>query len=96
MARFVALGQSEASRVHKQCSIHQLRRYEDIVKNHLKPALGWRKLKDLSQAVRDDLINRNVATGEHPRSSRSRVKRLKLYPQNRSGRSYPPQATLET
>lgn len=28
--------------------------------------------KALSQAVRDDLINRNVATGERPRSSRSR------------------------
>lgn len=28
--------------------------------------------KVLSQAMRDDLINRNVATGERPRSSRSR------------------------
>jgi integrase len=79
-------------------------RYEGIVNRHLKPALGHRKLKDLtrpeirrlyaekgktlshrsvdyihvtlqmalSQAVRDDLINRNVAEGERPRSSRQR------------------------
>src|SRR3712207_5708793 len=79
-------------------------RYEGIVNNHLKPALGHRKLKDLarvevrrlynekskvlsarsvdyihatfqmalSQAVRDDLISRNVASGERPRSSRNR------------------------
>ena len=71
-------------------------RYEGIVTNHLKPALGHHKLKDLtraavrrfynqkgralsprsvdyvhvtlqkalSQAVRDDLIPRNVASGE--------------------------------
>jgi integrase len=77
-------------------------RYRGIVNNHLKPALGHRKLKDLtrtevrrlynekgeslsprsvdyihvtlqkalSQAVRDDLIPRNVAAGERPRSSR--------------------------
>jgi integrase len=79
-------------------------RYKGIVNNHLKPALGHRKLKNLtraevrrlysekgkalsarsvdyihvtlqkalSQAVRDDLIARNVATGERPRSSRQR------------------------
>jgi integrase len=79
-------------------------RYEGIVNNHLKPALGHRKLKELSraevrrlyaekckmlsarsvdyihvtlqkalsQAVRDDLIPRNVASGERPRSSRHR------------------------
>src|SRR5919107_1738244 len=78
-------------------------RSEGIVNNHLKPALGHRKLKDLtrvevrrlyneksktlsahsvdyihatlqmslSQAVRDDLIPRNVAVGERPRSSRN-------------------------
>jgi integrase len=77
-------------------------RYKGIVNNHLKPALGHRKIKDLcraevrrlykekgkalaprsvdyihvtlqkalSQAVRDDLIPRNVASGERPRSSR--------------------------
>ncbi len=77
-------------------------RYEGIANNHLKPALGHRKLKDLtraevrrlyshkgkalsprsvdylhvtlqkalSQAVRDDLLPRNVASGERPRSSR--------------------------
>src|SRR5215216_2446388 len=76
-------------------------RYEGIVDKHLKPALGHRKLKNLtraevrrlyaekgktlsprsvdyihvtlqgalSQAVRDDLIPRNVATGERPRSN---------------------------
>jgi integrase len=76
-------------------------RYEGIANNHLKPALGHRKLKDLtraevrrlytekgktlsprsvdyihatlqkalSQAVRDDLVSRNVASGERPRSS---------------------------
>jgi integrase len=79
-------------------------RYEGIANNHLKPALGHRKLKDLtraevrrlytekgktlssrsvdyihatlqmalSQAVRDDLISRNVASGERPRNSRQR------------------------
>jgi integrase len=79
-------------------------RYEGIVNNHLKPALGHRKLRDLtrpevrrlyaekgkalsprsvdyihvtlqmalSQAVRDDVIYRNVAEGERPRSSRQR------------------------
>jgi integrase len=77
-------------------------RYKGIVNNHIKPALGHRKLKNLtrvevrrlynekgkalsarsvdyihvtlqkalSQAVRDDLIPRNVATGERPRRSR--------------------------
>jgi integrase len=79
-------------------------RYEGIVNRHLKPALGHRKLRDLtrpevrrlyaekgktlsprsvdyihvtlqmalSQAVRDDVIYRNVAEGERPRSSRQR------------------------
>jgi integrase len=79
-------------------------RYEGIVNNHVRPALGHRKLKDLtraevrrlynekskllsarsvdyihvtlqkalSQAVRDDLIPRNVAAGERPRGSRQR------------------------
>jgi integrase len=79
-------------------------RYRGIIDNHLKPALGRRKLKDvtraevrrlylvkgetlsprsvdyihvtlqtaLSRAVRDDLIPRNVAEGERPRSSRQR------------------------
>ena len=79
-------------------------RTEGIVNNHLKPALGHRKLKNLtrvevrrlyneksktlsahsvdyihatlqmslSQAVRDDLIPRNVAVGERPRNSRNR------------------------
>jgi integrase len=79
-------------------------RYEGIANNHLKPALGRRKLKNLtraevrrlynekgktlsarsvdyihvtlqkalSQAVRDDLISRNVASGERPCSSRQR------------------------
>src|SRR5215216_5980192 len=80
------------------------KRYAGIVGKHLKPALGHRKLKDvtraevrklyaskgetlsprsvdyihvtlqtaLSRAVRDDLIARNVAEGERPRSSRDR------------------------
>src|SRR5215218_8815159 len=80
------------------------KRYAGIVRKHLKPALGHRKLKDvtraevrklyaskgetlsprsvdyihvtlqtaLSRAVRDDLIARNVAEGERPRSSRDR------------------------
>src|SRR5215208_3858629 len=79
-------------------------RYEGIANNHLKPALGHRKLKDLtrpevrklytekgktlsprsvdyihvtlqkalSQAVRDDLISRNITSGERPRGSRQR------------------------
>ena len=79
-------------------------RYAGIVRNHIKPVLGSKKLKDLgrgevrrlynnkskelaprsidyihvtlqralSQAVRDDLIPRNVAEGERPRSSRHR------------------------
>lgn len=79
-------------------------RYAGIVRNHLKPALGRRKLKDLSrveirrlynlkgkelspksvdhvhatlqkalgQAVKDDLVPRNVATGERPRRSRDK------------------------
>jgi len=87
-------------------------RYEGIVNNHLKPALGHRKLKDLtrvevrrlyieksktlsarsvdyihatlqmslSQAVRDDLITRNVAIGERPRSSRNRKEAKALSP----------------
>src|SRR5215208_5035196 len=87
-------------------------RYEGIVNNHLKPALGHRKLKDLtrvevrrlynekskehsarsvdyvhatlqialSQAVRDDLIPRNVASGERPRSSRNRKEAKALSP----------------
>ena len=87
-------------------------RYEGIVNNHLKPALGHRKLKDLtrvevrrlynekgkalsarsvdyihatlqmslSQAVRDDLIPRNVAVGERPRSSRNRKEAKALSP----------------
>jgi integrase len=87
-------------------------RTEGIVNNHLKPALGRRKLKDLtraeirrlyseksktlsprsvdyihatlqmtlSQAVRDDLIPRNVAAGERPRSSRNRPEAKVLSP----------------
>src|SRR5215212_6670424 len=87
-------------------------RTEGIVNNHLKPALGHRKLKDLtrvevrrlyieksktlsarsvdyihatlqmslSQAVRDDLITRNVAIGERPRSSRNRKEAKALSP----------------
>ncbi|MDP8971748.1 MAG: site-specific integrase [Actinomycetota bacterium] len=87
-------------------------RSEGIVNNHLKPALGHRKLKDLtraeirrlynekstalsarsvdyihatlqmslSQAVRDDLIPRNVAVGERPRSSRNRQEAKALSP----------------
>src|SRR5215210_5926032 len=79
-------------------------RYAGIVQNHIKPALGHKKLKTLSrvevrrlynekskrlsprsvdylhvtlqkalnQAMRDDLIPRNVAAGERPRSSRQR------------------------
>ena len=79
-------------------------RYAGIVRNHIKPALGHKKLKSLSrvevrklynekskrlsprsvdylhvtlqkalnQAVRDDLIPRNVAAGERLRSSRQR------------------------
>jgi integrase len=88
------------------------KRYAGIVRKHLKPALGHRKLRDvtraevrklyaakaatlsprsvdyihitlqkaLSQAVRDDLIPRNVAAGERPHSTRhtspDRVKAL--------------------
>lgn len=80
------------------------KRYAGIIRTHLKPALGHRKLKDLnraevrklyaskgdalsprtvdyihitlqkalSQAVRDDLIPRNVAAGERPHSTRHR------------------------
>jgi integrase len=87
-------------------------RYRGIANNHLKPALGHRKLKDLtraeirrlyaqkgeslaprsvdyihvtlqkalSQAVRDDLIHRNVAAGERPRSSRQREEAKALSP----------------
>lgn len=78
------------------------KRYAGIVRAHLKPALGHRKLKDLnrvevrrfyaskgetlsprsvdyihitlqkalSQAVKDDVIPRNVAAGERPHSTR--------------------------
>jgi integrase len=84
-------------------------RYEGIVRNHLKPALGRRKLRNLtraevrrlynekgkalsarsvdyihitlqkalSQAVRDDLIPRNVAAGERPRSRQRSVEEAK-------------------
>jgi integrase len=87
-------------------------RTEGIVNNHLNPALGHRKLKDLtraevrrlynekgkvlsarsvdyihatlqmslSQAVRDDLVPRNVAVGERPRSSRNRKEVKALSP----------------
>jgi integrase len=87
-------------------------RAEGIVNNHLKHALGHRKLKDLtrvevrrlyndkskalsarsvdyihatlqmrlSQAVRDNLIPRNVAVGERPRSSRNRKEAKALSP----------------
>ena len=87
-------------------------RYEGIVNNHLKPALGHRKLKELSradvrrfckekgkvlaprsvdyihvtlqnalsQAVRDDLIPRNVASGERPRNSRHQKEARALSP----------------
>ena len=79
-------------------------RYAGIVRNHIKPILERRKLKDLGrvevrrlyrekskelssrsvdylhvtlqkalkQAVRDDLVPRNVAEGERPRSSRNK------------------------
>jgi integrase len=79
-------------------------RYAGIVRNHIKPVLGRKRLKELNraevrrlyndkgkelsprsvdylhvtlqkalkQAVRDDLIPRNVAEGERPRSSRRR------------------------
>ena len=79
-------------------------RYAGIVRNHIKPVLGRRRLKDLGrvevrrlyrekskelssrsvdylhvtlqkalkQAVRDDLVPRNVAEGERPRSSRNK------------------------
>jgi integrase len=79
-------------------------RYQGIVKNHISPTIGRKKLKDLGraevralysakgkelssrsvdyihvtlqkalgQAMRDELIARNVAAGERPRSSRSR------------------------
>lgn len=87
-------------------------RYEGIADNHLGPALGHHKLKNLtraevrrlyaekgktlsarsvdyvhvtlqkalSQAVRDDLIPRNVASGERPRSSRARMEARALSP----------------
>ena len=87
-------------------------RYEGIVNNHLTPALGHRKLKDLSraevrrlykqkgkalaprsvdyihvtlqkalsQAVSDDLLPRNVASGERPRSSRHQKEARALSP----------------
>jgi integrase len=82
-------------------------RYAGIVRNHIKPALGHKKLralnrsearkfynerskrlsprsvdylhvtlqKALNQAIRDDLIPRNVAANERPRSSRQRSKK---------------------
>ena len=87
-------------------------RHAGIVRNHLKSALGYRKLRDLSrievrsfynqkgkelapksvdhihttlqkalgQAVKDDLVPRNVATGERPRSSRNRDEAKALSP----------------
>jgi len=87
-------------------------RYEGIANNHLMPALGHRKLKNLrraevrrlynqkgkglaprsvdyihvtlqktlSQAVRDDLIPRNVASGERPCSSRQQKEARALSP----------------
>jgi integrase len=85
-------------------------RYQGIVKNHISPTIGRKKLKDLgrtevrtlysakgkelsprsvdyihvtlqkalSQAMRDNLIPRNVATGERPRSSRKREEIMAL------------------
>ena len=87
-------------------------RYSGIVRNHLKPALGHRKLKDfsraevrrlynqkakelsprsvdyihitlqkaLTQAVRDDLVPRNVASGERPSSTQDREEAKALSP----------------
>ena len=87
-------------------------RYAGLVRNHITPSLGHRKLKTLSraeirklyndkgntlsprsvdylhvtlqkalsQAVRDELIPRNVATGERPRSSRQRQEIKALSP----------------
>jgi integrase len=87
-------------------------RDEGIVRNHLKPHLGRKKLKDLTraevrrlynqkakelaprsvdyihatlqkalkQAVRDDLVHRNVAEGERPRSSRRKKEAKALSP----------------
>ena len=87
-------------------------RYAGIVRNHIKPTLGRKKLKDLgrvevrrlynskskelaprsvdyihvtlqkalSQALKDDLIPRNVAEGERPRSSRNRKEVRALSP----------------
>ena len=87
-------------------------RYAGIVRNHISPELGKRKLRELSraeirglyaakarelssrsvdyihvtlqkalsQAVRDDLIPRNVAQGERPRSSRNRKEVRALSP----------------
>jgi len=83
-----------------------------IVRNHIKPHLGRKKLKDLNrtkvrrlynhkakelsprsvdyvhatlqkalkQAVRDDLVPRNVAEGERPRSSRRKKEAKALSP----------------
>jgi integrase len=89
-------------------------RYAGIVKNHLKPALGTKKLKDLKrtevrafyrdkfeegassrsvdyihvtlqkalqQAERDDLVVKNVASGERPRSSRNK-KEVRAFSRN--------------
>ena len=87
-------------------------RYAGLVRNHITPSLGHRKLKNLSraeirklynnkgnrlsprsvdylhvtlqkalsQAVRDELIPRTVATGERPRSSRQRQEIKALSP----------------
>ncbi len=88
-------------------------RYAGIVRNHIKPALGRRRLRDLNraevrrlynekgkqlsprsvdylhvtlqkalkQAVRDDLVPRNVAEGERPRSSRDGEEAKALSPE---------------
>ena len=87
-----------AGKIEHSTCVH----YAGIFRNHIKPTLGRRRLKDpnraevrslytpkakelsprsvdylhvtlqkaLKQAVRDDLIPRNVAEGERPRSSR--------------------------
>lgn len=88
-------------------------RYAGVVGNHIKPALGHKKLKNLNrtevrrfynekgkrlsprsvdylhitlqkalnQAMRDDLIPRNVAAGERPRSSRNKKEAEALSPE---------------
>ena len=87
-------------------------RYAGIVRNHLKPTLGRRRLKELSraeirrlyiekgnelspksvdhvhatlqkalgQAVKDELVPRNVAVGERPRSGREKKEALAFSP----------------